>query len=117
MINRTLLSCLTLSLTLLTGCSGHPSAGKWTSTENVASPFSHVQIDFDGKAAIHPRDKKGPTLNCYWQATSANQVDIQCGNAEQEEGNIFYTFEVSSDQTLATLSFEEQPIGQFKRLP
>ena len=117
MLKNSILFCLALSLSLLAGCSGHPSAGKWASVDGSLTAFSHINIDFDGKASIFPTDSTVPTQNCYWQASSAEQVDIQCGNANQEDGKIFYTFEVSSNQDLATLTFEEQAVGRFKRLP
>lgn len=117
MPKNTILVCLTLSLALITGCSGHPGSGKWASVDSASTQFSRINIDFDGKAAIFPTDTTIPTQNCYWQASSAEKVDIQCGNANQEDGKIFYTLEVSSNRDLATLTFEEQTVGRFKRLP
>ena len=117
MLKNSILFCLVLSLTLLTGCSGHPGSGKWTSADQSLPAFSRINIDFDGKATIFPTDSAVPTQNCYWQASSAEKVDIQCGNANQEDGKIFYTFEVNSNQDLAILTFEEQIVGRFKRLP
>ncbi len=117
MLKKSILFCLALSLTFLTGCSGHPGAGKWASADESLNAFSRINIDFDGKAAIYPTDTTVATQNCYWQASSAEKVDIQCGNAKQEDGSTFYTFEVSSDNPdLATLTFEEQIVGRFKRL-
>ncbi|UZE96071.1 hypothetical protein [Alkalimarinus alittae] len=117
MLKNTILSCLALSLALLTGCSGHPGTGKWATVDSDSAPFSHIKVDFDGKATIHPTDRASPTLNCYWQATSAEKIGIQCGSENQEEGTIFYALEVNSEKSLATLTFEEQAVGQFKRLP
>lgn len=117
MLRNSILFCLALSFSLLTGCSGHPGSGKWESVDPSLPAFSRVNVDFDGKASIFPTDSKVPTQNCYWQASSAEKVDIQCGNANQEEGKIFYTFEVSDNQDMATLTFEEQVVGRFKRLP
>ncbi len=117
MLKNSILFCLALSLTFLTGCSGHPSAGKWTSADQSLTEFSRINIDFDGKASIFPEDSTVPAQNCYWQASSAEKVDLQCGNANQEDGKIFYTFEVSGNQDLATLTLEARTIGRFKRLP
>jgi len=108
--------CLTFTALLLTGCSGHPGAGKWTAIDGGSTLFSHVKVDFDGKATIYPKDKKNPTRNCYWQASSADNVSIQCGTSEQQEGKLFYSLEVI-EPTLAVLKKDDQILGQFRREP
>jgi len=108
--------CLTFTALLLTGCSGHPGAGKWTAIEGENTLFSHIKVDFDGKAAIYPKDRQTPVRNCYWQASSADNINIQCGTSEQEKGKLFYSLEVT-EPTLAVLKKEDQVLGTFKREP
>ena len=105
-----------LTTLLLTGCSGHPGAGKWTALEKETVLFSHVKVDFDGKAAIYPKDKQAPIQNCYWQASSADNINIQCGTSEHEEGKLFYSLEVT-EPSLAVLKKDDQELGQFRREP
>ena len=111
-----LLGFLALTVLFLTGCSGHPGAGKWTAIEGENTLFSHIKVDFDGKAAIYPKDNQSPTRNCYWQASSADNISIQCGTSENEEGKLFYSLEVT-EPTLAVLKKDDQVLGQFKREP
>lgn len=106
----------TLAAMLLTGCSGHPGAGKWTATKEDNTLFAHIKVDFDGKATISPKDSQAPTRNCYWQASSADSIAIQCGTSEQQEGTLFYILQVT-EPTLAVLKKDEQVLGQFKREP
>lgn len=105
---------LALGAIFLTGCSGHPAAGKWVAEERMGALFSSISVDFDGKAAIHPTDKQLPTRNCYWQAASADSINIQCGTAKQEEGKIFYSLEVT-DSSLADLKQDGKVLGKFRR--
>lgn len=107
---------LAIGVSLLTACSGHPSAGKWVAVDSNEVPYTRISVDFDGKAAIYPADQQSPTLNCYWQASSAETIDIQCGSSDQEEGTLLYTLEVS-EQNLAILKYEDTVVGQFNRLP
>ena len=111
-----LFASLMLSALLLAGCSGHPGAGKWTVIEEEATLFSHIKIDFDGKASIYPKDNQAPIRNCYWQASSADNISIQCGTSEHEEGKLFYSLEVT-EPTLAVLKKGDQVLGTFKREP
>ena len=111
-----LVASLLLTALLLTGCSGHPGAGKWTVIDEESALFSHIKIDFDGKASIYPKNNQAPIQNCYWQASSADNVSIQCGTSEHEEGKLFYSLEVT-EPTLAVLKKGDQVLGQFKREP
>ncbi len=111
-----LVANLLLSALLLTGCSGHPGAGKWTVVEGESTSFSHIKVDFDGKAAIYPKDRQAPTQNCYWQASSADNISIQCGTPAHEEGKLFYSLEVT-EPSLAVLKKDDQVLGQFRREP
>ena len=111
-----LLTCFALTTVLLTGCSGHSGAGEWTAIDGENTLFSHIKVDFDGKAAIYPKDTQIPVRNCYWQASSTDNISIQCGTSEQEKGKLFYSLEVT-EPTLAVLKIDDQVLGTFKRKP
>lgn len=123
------------SVILLQACSGHPGAGHWqvssevASTDPVSSQYSELEIEFDGKGTLHPNkaipgQEKQADLWCVWQAKSAIALDVQCGDGSAEKTNIEFELTVTGEKqegahayNQASLSKDGSIVASFTRKP
>ncbi len=108
-------SLTTLLVTLLiSGCSGHPGTGNWLADGSNAAGYWLLKVDFDGKATMLGKDQAKPLLGCYWQATTADSIELQCATQGDPENPKTYQLKVS-DADRADFISEGQLQATFRR--
>ncbi|MEH6578064.1 MAG: hypothetical protein V7731_13395 [Amphritea sp.] len=104
---------------LLSGCSGHPGTGSWQAAGENSGHFTSLEVAFDGKAqliktALSSTGNADKTLRCLWQATSKENLQLQCREAAQPDTTLQYTLHIMAENT-AVLYQKEQVIARFNR--
>lgn len=100
----------------LTGCSPHPGAGNWEAVDPAATPFSRVQVHFEGRAELRDAASGADSHHCFWGAKDAHEIQLDCTTAEDTETRLRFRLRVEGDGT-AQLLREEVPVGRFRRAP
>ncbi len=108
-----------LFLTLLTsilfaGCSVHPGSGIWVPAEGSESPYSRVEVLFEGRAELFVTGRKEHLFRCFWGGTTADSIHMDCISADDETLKPVFTLQVSADGT-AKLSEAGKNLGLFQR--
>ena len=113
---------LLLSLALLTlglqACSPHPGAGHWQAQNGSDSRFTHITVEFDGKADLKPSDAKAENQRCFWSGKDAQTIQMQCtiGDDTGVEFQYLLNIDTGNGEAIATLSLDGKSIGRYHRL-
>ena len=109
------LPCL-IAVLLLSACSGHPGTGLWQSNDNNAQGYWQIEVLFDGTAKVHAKGTSAPLMGCFWQANSAEALNLQCGAADNQETKQHFVLQISTaDQ--AMFIKDGQTLARFQRQP
>ena len=105
------------SIGLLQACSGHPGAGHWQASADAASKYSNLEIEFDGKATLHPNksipgQEEQSDLWCVWQAKSAIVLDVQCGDGSAEKTNIKFELTVTGEKHEGDFAYQQARLSK-----
>ena len=107
-----------LTAALLQGCSGHPGAGHWqASADSSTSQYSALELEFDGKGTLHPNksvigQENKTDLWCLWQAKSATELDVQCGDGSAEKTNVKFELIVTGNKQQGAFSYVQANLLQ-----
>ncbi|WP_177418448.1 hypothetical protein [endosymbiont of Lamellibrachia barhami] len=109
--------CLFLTLLtsiLLVGCSAHPGSGIWLPAEGSESPYSRIEVLFEGRAELFVAGREAHLFRCFWSGTTADSIHMDCISADDETQKPVFTLQVSADGT-ARLSEAGKKLGLFQR--
>ncbi|OMH39054.1 hypothetical protein [Motiliproteus sp. MSK22-1] len=103
------------ALLLISGCSGHPGTGIWEAKSTNPSGYWMLKVQYDGTATVLAKNQEEPLLGCFWQATAADIMKMQCATANDPENPDTYQLSITTDQ--ATFSKEGKQLALFQRKP
>lgn len=98
----------------LTGCSGHPGAGNWTSDGTGSGPFSKLIVHYEGRAELFDAGSGAESHHCFWGAKSADEIQLDCTTPEDTETRIRFVLWVD-EAGAAHLLKNDMEIARFSR--
>lgn len=104
---------------LISACSGHPGAGTWENPKSDENQLKTIDLKYDGYADLYRPQDTEARYRCFWQAVSAQAVQLQCANLPgRAPSDIYFTLTVSeSDRDQATLTLPEKGALALVRIP
>ncbi|NRA85493.1 MAG: hypothetical protein HRU22_17475 [Gammaproteobacteria bacterium] len=101
-----------LSLPLMVACTGHPAAGKWQLNSASEYQYSRLVVNFDGKAELYKKDQAIAWLHCFWTASAADAIGLECASADADAANEKFFFKVSGENS-GQLMIDDTVVAQF----
>jgi len=103
-----------LSSILLVGCSAHPGSGIWVPAEGNESPYSRIEVLFEGRAELFVSGRKEHLFRCFWSGTTADSIHMDCISADDETQKTVFILQVTADGA-AKLTEAGKNLGLFQR--
>jgi len=101
-------------LSALAGCAPHPATGLWVAAEGADSPFTRLDVDFQGWAELFRNTETKEVLRCFWAGANGESIRLTCRGAEDEEAEEHYRLVVTGEAG-AELKQEERVVARFVR--